>query len=274
MKFIFNRIQKVLFLLTWLYIFSPASIQAIELNRVILATNNDITYIQFWQVVAPLWSKMGLKPTLALIADENCVVDTTLGDVIRFDPIPGVSQALQAQAIRLLLPILFPDDGCIISDIDMLPISREYFFEGASHCPDDGFLIYRNGAYGGNEKKYPMCYFAAKGDVFQSVFGISKLEEIDPLLQQWASMGYGWNTDELMLYQYVNDWQISTGKVVYLGHGVGPRIDRMWWFDQLRFLDVRNAIDCHCPRPYSINKQTIDQVVDATFALWAQQDGG
>ena len=239
------------------------TLNGLVLNRVILASNNNDQYIQFWPIVAPLWEQMGFRPTLALIADENCNVDTEIGDVIRFKPIPGVSESLHAQSIRLLLPVLFPDDNCLISDIDMLPISRSYFVDGAAPCPENAFLVYRDGAYSKNEKKYPMCYFGGKGRVFTSVFGVSTKPEIRRLIRKWSKLGHGWNTDEIMLYQYVNDWEQKGGNVFRLGHGVGPRLDRLYWNEQTKDLEISRYIDCHCPRPYIINKQSIDAIVQA-----------
>jgi len=241
-----------------------SSLSALELNRVIVATNDNPNYIEFWPIVAPLWEEMGLRPTLALVADEECVVDSTLGDVIRFKPLSGIPTSLQAQVIRLLLPTLFPDDGCIISDIDMLPISRSYFFESARACAQDAFVIYRDGAYDHTEKKYPMCYFAAKGRTFASVFNVSNLRE---MIEEWASYGWGWNTDELVLYKFVNQW---SGEVIHLGHGVGPRLDRLYWESQMVNLerDIGYYIDCHCPRPYSENRETIDAVVREIRKSW------
>lgn len=237
-------------------------INALELERVILASNNDPKYIQFWSIVAPLWERMGLRPTLALIGDTEYPVDTSIGDVIRFDPLPGVPESLQAQVIRLFLPILFPEEGCIISDIDMIPISTSYFKDGAAPCPDDAFLVYRNRAYGG-QQKYPMCYLAGKGTVFRSIFGISRYEDIPELIRYFAEAGHGWNTDEIMLYAYAKAWEKKGGRIFCLHHGVERRLDRGHWNVDFSKLDISRYIDCHCPRPYSAYKESIDQVVHA-----------
>lgn len=244
----------------------------IEIKRVIMATNNNPMYIEFWPVVAPLWQEMGFRPTLALIADESCKVDTTIGDVIRFSPIPGVSEALQAQCVRLLLPALYPDEGCIISDIDMLPISRSYFVEGANQCPEDTFLVYRDKAYDPTDQKYPMCYFTAKGSIFGSIFGVSNYDQISPLIKEWSNLGLGWSTDELVLYKTVNKWKSDGGKVILLGHSVGPRLDRSCWDSQMKSFNIKDYIDCHCPRPYSTYRDSIDQVATATHIMLKTQD--
>ncbi len=239
-------------------------LSAMKLDRVILSSNNDPNYLQFWPVVAPIWKLMGLQPTLALIANEDCIVDTSIGDVIRFSPIEGVPESTQAQAIRLLLPILFPGEVCITSDIDMIPISRSYFHDGASICPEDTFLVYRDSVY---PEHYPMCYVAGKGAVFGAVFSVYHYEDIEPAIKKWNALGHGWNTDERVLYQSVLDWKERGGKMLILHSGAHPRLDRGGWFEDLKE-PLNGYIDCHCPRPYEDHQKTIDQVVEAIYALY------
>ncbi|MBS0616331.1 MAG: hypothetical protein JSR58_07270 [Verrucomicrobia bacterium] len=254
-----------LFLFIWLYLLT-LPLPALELKRVILSTNNNPNYIEFWPVVAPIWTAIGIRPTLALIADEHCPVDTSIGDVIRFPPLPDIPESLQAQVIRLFLPIMYPDEGCLISDIDMIPISRTYFIEGAKHCPDTGFLVYRDkGAIGDESVRYPMCYNAAKGSVFGSLFGISHPDEIPQMIELWASAGLGWNTDELLLHAHIMQWERNGGLVIRLGHGVEGRLDRGNWNIDFDHLDVSQYIDCHCPRPYSKYKDSIDRIVQEIY---------
>lgn len=244
-----------------------SALNGIELRRVILSTNNNPMYIEFWPVVAPIWQAMGIRPTLALIADEQCPIDTSLGDVIRFAPLEGIPESLQAQVIRLFLPVLFPDDGCLIADIDMLPISRYYFTECAKFCPEDGFLVYRDGAEGCEGTRYPMCYVAGKGRVFGSLFKISKSDEIAALTRKWTDAELGWNTDELMLYSSVLEWEKEGGVVIRLGHDVQGRLDRGNWNIDFNSLDITQYIDCHCPRPYSAYGDSIDQIVKLINSL-------
>ena len=254
-------------LLLWLL-----PLQAFQIDRAILSTNDNPLYIEFWPVVAPIWTAMGIRPTLALIGDEKCTVDESLGDVIRFAPIPGVTPALQTQTIRLFLPALFPDDVCLISDIDMIPISRDYFQEGALQCPDNGFLVYRDKIEDYWANKYPMCYVAAKGDIFGSIFDINTIEDINDRIIEWSSYGYGWNTDELLLYEYVNNWEQDEGLVVRLGHGLMSRLDRGSWTFQLNNLDIFSYIDCHCPRPYTFYKKSIDYIANAILQYYNSEN--
>lgn len=235
-----------------------------ELTRAILSSDNNPNYKQFWPIVAKVWKLMGLRPTLILISETDEGIDASLGDVIRFSPVADLPTSYQAQVLRLFVPILFPEDGCIISDIDMIPISRSYFIDGANSCSDDNFLVYRDKVYMG-EERYPMCYVAAKGSVFGSVFGIKSSDDFIAKLYEWYSEGLGWDTDEIMMSRTLLGWERrGDGKICRLGHGMQVlfnRIDRSGWKENYHHFNIQNIIDCHCPRPYNQYKKTIDQIV-------------
>ena len=104
-------------------------IHCFKIDRAIVASDTNPMYLDFWPVVAKVWKQViGIQPTLALIAPPNTIVDESVGDVIRFYPIPGIPTWQHAQMIRMLLPTLFENEVCITSDIDMLPMSRQYTF--------------------------------------------------------------------------------------------------------------------------------------------------
>ena len=178
------------------------------LDRVILSSNNNPLYLEFWPYAAKAWTQLiGIRPTLALIADSSVQVDETLGDVIRFEPIPGVPTGLHAQLIRLLLPAYFPSDGCILSDIDQLPINKSYFIDQVRDIANNKFIIYNNLAYGPDIKRFAMCYVAARGSVFKEVFNIPDISSIPQIIKSWVEKKLGFDTDELLLYNYVTNWQ-------------------------------------------------------------------
>jgi len=239
---------------------------ALKLDRVIIATDANPEYIEFWPVVAKTWKELiGLTPTLALIAHKDVYVDESLGEVIRIEPIEGIPTSLQAQTVRLLLPALFPEDVCIISDIDMIPLSRAYFMDSVAPFSDDSFIVYRDKAYDEHDFRFPMCYVAAKGKVFKEVFNVHSLTDIRRIITYWYSFNLGWHTDELMLYRYLTQWAQYEKKCIKLGHTlqdiIEKRIDRMDWVYNAHLLKVGYYVDVHCPRPYSKYKDEIDTIV-------------
>lgn len=265
--------MKKLLLFCYLSILSTQQVECVKLQRVILSTNCNPYYSDFWPLVAPLWKAMGLQPTLAFVAHEDCQLDETLGDVIRFKPIDGVSEALQAQALRLLLPSLFPDDVCLISDIDMIPVSFNYYTDTAALCTDDNaFLVYRGFAYGEDDHRWPMCYVAAKGSIYNQIFGGSSIEEFRTILKEWDSWGLGWNTDELLMYIYVKKWEKEQGGTIWYKEDCEfLRIDRSGWDgDNINEINIDNIIDFHMPRPYKNHANSINIVVDKIKKMWAK----
>lgn len=281
-RFYFSRIFKIYFIYL---VFFIAPIDALKIDRVILATDSNPMYLEFWSLTAKVWRQVtGFRPTLVLVADSSVTVDETLGDVIRFEPIPGIPTSLQAQVIRLLIPALFPDDGCILSDIDMIPLQKDYFINSVIAAPDDCFVVYRNLANGLADDHYPMCYNAAKGRVFAELFGITGVAQakinsssqdanienttniiianIRAIITSWAQLGFGWRTDEIVLTKAIKNWSKYHTNVIKLNHDTGPRIDRSnWEYDLMRLNSNAHYIDAHMLRPYTKYKKELDGLV-------------
>lgn len=195
----------------------------LELNRVILASNENQEYLDFWPIAAKAWQEfIGIRPTLVLVANKKDVkVDESFGDVIYFEPIEGYPTSFQAQIIRLLLPALFPNDGCIISDIDQIPLSKKYFKESIADVPEDRFVIYRELFSRQAENEFPMCYVAAQGKIFQEIFGVKDIADIREKIISWGQneyKQYGWMADQKVLYSYVTNWKSWPKKCVRLRH--------------------------------------------------------
>jgi hypothetical protein len=240
---------------------SNITLQALTPTRVIVASDANPNYIQFWPIVAQAWRDIvGIRPTLALIAPDNVSVDESLGDVIRFAPIEGVSTALYAQCIRLLLPVLFPEDVCIISDMDIIPMQRKFFVNSIKNVAEDHFAVYRTKAIL-KYKQYPMCYVAAKGSVYGNIFNVNTIDDIPTIIQQWANLKKGWSTDQQLLYSYLHSWEYFKSHCDLLDIPIN-RIDRSK-NSKYNETKLKNGsyTDYHCPRPYAKYKKVIDYIV-------------
>lgn len=240
------------------------------IKRVIFGCDTNWDYLSFWPVVAQVWNNLGYRPTLAFVAPLDTPIDETIGDVIRFEPIPGYSTANQAQVIRLFLPAFFEDDICMLSDIDMIPLSAEYFNGGISQVTENNFVIFRDKAYaiyGPNYfKKYPMCYNAALGKTFKALFKVDNInDELCQRVRALLRWNYGWQTDEMALQMYIKHRDRTAIKVKRLGHGVEARVDRGMVYVGMIYdeeqLTSGKYIDIHCPRPYTKYRTDIDEVL-------------
>lgn len=236
-----------------------------QLDRVILSTNDNPNYIQFWPVAAKAWQEIvGIRPTLALIAKEDVEVDTTYGDVIRFEPIEGVSTAFYAQCVRLLAPALFPNDGCIVADIDLFPLQKKFFFKKISTIPDDNFIIYKDRAYSWYKPRVYMCYNAAKGSTFAQIFGVHGYESIPDIIRRWHQLGIGWSTDERLIYEHLSWWPKRKTHVKKLGYSKRHKY-RICRKKKLKFkrkkLEKGRYEEINCPKPYAEHKERIDLIM-------------
>lgn len=191
------------------------------LNRVIVSCDSHPDYLDFWPLVVSAWKKIDVKVTLVLIekSHENIEVDETIGDVIRLKlEDDSVHSAFAAQAVRLLAPCLYPDENIIIADIDIIPLSKKYFFKNLCRGPEDSFIEYRYGCVGGDQ--VAMCWNVAKGSVWGNIFNVEatmedykdvfvdKLKEWNPQSYKPISQGVSseWFTDQRLLHKYLSEW--------------------------------------------------------------------
>jgi len=87
----------------------------------------------------------------------------------RVPAVAGVHTAFQAQCIRLLYPALLETEGAVvISDADMVPVSRRYFRRAVERIPEDHFVAFRDVTLASGE--IPICYNAALPQTWRGVF--------------------------------------------------------------------------------------------------------
>ncbi|HBS48303.1 TPA: hypothetical protein DEO28_00725 [Candidatus Dependentiae bacterium] len=271
--------KKIFKFLIFTFFIFQSQILPMKIDRVILSTNTNHTYIDFWPLIAKTWSKVfGIKPTLALICDGEYKIDESLGDVIKFQPIEGVPAGFQAQVIRLFMPLYFPDETVLISDIDMLPINKEYFLDYVKTFSDDQFLIFSDKGYGpimGSLPAYPMCFNIAKGKTFQDIFQIYDVRNIPTIIkslyEKAAILNVDhdlktkmiWMTDELTLGARITAWDKYESKVVKRGHSFDRLVERGNWTYDKTLLKIGFYSAAHLPRPYTDPeaRKQIDQLL-------------
>lgn len=245
-----------------------------KLDRVILTCNEDTSYLQLWPLAARAWKDIvGVQPTLILVAEDDVQVDDTVGDVLRFKPVPDVPTALQAHYIRLLVPALYPDDVCIVSHIELIPLQQKFFTKYIESIPEDCFVIYRNHYYWWSKPRININYVAAKGSVFREIFGVQTMDEIAGAIYAWQRLGKGWDIDEKLLQRYINSWaKENKHRIKKLGFSSEKkkRISRKnnYKYSKKR-LKKGKYIEFKCPMPYEEHKGTIDEILH--LALYAAE---
>lgn len=164
--------------------------------RVITTTNDNENYIHFWPTVAKNYSNaFGFPITLGYITEKNeddPVVKKMkkYGDVILFKSLIGIDSGVQSKVTRMFLCTRYPEEYCIIVDIDMYLLDYKFAFDNWFSKVDDSNLIaVGSNAYSGKNGngKFPMCYATSKGETFQKIVNPNGFE-YDKLINSWKNV--------------------------------------------------------------------------------------
>lgn len=189
-----------------------------KIDICLLACDSNEKYYSFFPYVKSFWENiLGIKCILLFIGEEIPKSLQSLSDsIIIYKPIENMHGAFIAQNIRLLYPALLNcENGVIIADIDIIPLSKKYFIDQIEPYSNDSFINYTYESKCDHIKEYYMCYNVATPKIWSKIFGIKSLEDINLLLKNWynkidyvyndqfRSKCKGFHNDQLMLYAYV-----------------------------------------------------------------------
>jgi hypothetical protein len=223
-----------------------------KLEYAIVSSDRNPEYLDYWPYVAKMWQRIGIKPVLFYI-DREPPADNAeeCGIVHHVQPIDWeISQ--QAQCIRFWAAKVL-DKPFIISDIDMLPISKEYYENGASQIGDKGIVSYSSDIikyrWYRTNPQYPMCYLAGDPETFINVLDM-KEETPDQFLTRMKNLRIRFGTDQKFFY---NQARRSPDSIKHLERGwidekyATGRLDKAIW--PKNDYNPEEYIDCHLPRP-------------------------
>uniref|UniRef100_A0A6C0CK94 Nucleotide-diphospho-sugar transferase domain-containing protein n=1 Tax=viral metagenome TaxID=1070528 RepID=A0A6C0CK94_9ZZZZ len=231
------------------------------LDTVYVSSDLNPFYLDFWPLVHTAWTQIiKVKVKLLLIADHIPDYLEHPDDIILIKPIEGIKNAFYAQCIRMLYPCLqnhHPNRGIMMSDIDMIPLSSEYFTQSAVKYNDNQFVYFRGNMCMSN-RQIAICYCMATSKVYRKIFGILKLEgikKIETIIKTWyKETGGAWTTDQQKLFQLVHK-NVPKDNFIKLTDGVlrFNRLDRSMGVDRINKLvntgQVKHFVDFHMPRP-------------------------
>ena len=235
-----------------------------KINYVLMGSDKNPEYIDFWNPVSKIWKEIfNITPVLGLIGDEESELEETdFGLVKKFKVIENVDIGLQSQVVRLFLP-KFLDGICLMSDIDMIPLSKKYFEENSKYIEEDNMVIFSsNNPQTINEKMYPICYVGAHSNTYKKVFELDTSWDI--FCHKLSERNENWYTDQKFLFEKSSDFNLETNKLILLERKWGNnRVDRSNWSYNPELIKEGYYIDCHSLRPYNIYKSEIDKLIES-----------
>lgn len=242
-----------------------------KIDYAIVSTDGNALYDGFEEIVKKVWFPLlGVKPIIVKICDSNFVEEHDDHLVVGYKKVDGVNTGLQSQISRLYATSLFKDKTFLISDLDMIPLSKSYFVDNAEKVDENSVLIYTADAYGyKNQKRYPMCYNLAKGSTYHEIMNFE--DTFEEFVLKLSSMNLGWDTDELFWGGCVYDFEEKfPERVVKLQRGFADgfatkRIDRCNWHhpkNDFSKISQGEYIDSHMLRPYKSYKHQIDNLIN------------
>ena len=163
-----------------------------KIDRVILTLNNNKTYTSYWNIVAPVWKNIfNITPTLIFNGTQDEFnsnnFDLSVGDYIILNVVPEVSESNPDWSVTWSLfwgASQYPDDICLLSGIDQIPIG-DFFFKEILKYDDNKFIIGFSDAYTKYDKNtlgyfntqtnvlYPSSHLVGKGKKFKEIYEIS-----------------------------------------------------------------------------------------------------
>jgi len=246
-----------------------------KIEKVIMSSDSNPLYLDFWPIVSKIWKeKFNIQPILFYIDDDHDIeINNDYGEVIKYKPIPGIPVYLQCLWIRYWSYVLYPNEVCMISDIDMIPLSEEYFINQLKDINNE-IYVHINPCY----KTYgtlPSCYHICKGKLFKEILNLP-LEWEDSIKDLFSrnlgvipgnnqkNMSHWFADERYSSYCIFNYKHQNENNVLFInrnGGQNGRRIDRSDWTYDVELCKSGYYYDSHSIRPYSQYKNKIDDLI-------------
>lgn len=272
----------------------------VKLDRMILSSNDDETFYDFWPIVSNAWKKIfnnNFIIELAFITNRNendpLVKDMKKhGEVTIFKPIEGIPSSNQSKVTRTYLATLRnPNDFCMVNDIDVLPLQSKFLNYILEKSDYNKLSCVGHDAYIGtpDEGKFVMHYFGGRSSLIKDFLNPNDLP-YEELLKSWIGLNIcdekediSLNmpkdpefdikrfSDESLFRALLKIWnkeeninKIHRGLKWSSSEQYEKRngISRCSWQIDSEKLENGNYIQAHLPRPYKNNIEKIKPLIE------------
>ena len=230
-----------------------------KIDYCLMGSTENPYYLDFWPVVSKVWkTKFNITPVLGLICNEDSdLIEGDYGIIKKIKKSPFSNPETQSQIIRLYLS-KFLNGNCVISDIDMAPLSKKYFIDDISKFSDNDILIMSSHhSQTINTNQYPMCYVIGHTDIFNKIFKTNLCW--DDFVKESAT--HGWYSDQLFLYKSIQSYGVDNVKFPYRSFN-NDRVDRSSWHYDENMVKNGEYVDSHLLRPYGMYSNEITKLID------------
>lgn len=263
------------------------------IDAVVMSCNEDPIYWEFWNPVSEHWLKeFGIRSLLFYYGEKNPSLSTENGDVIYQKPIDGVPDYVAATWGRFWVTKHLRNKMCLISDIDMFPLSRDFFLNKSTPQQDAYTHLNADAYYPGDFDRWkgrgfgvPGCYHLASSELMRSIYQPScsfadeahKILTADyseytngfantpePHLQRASAHNGGmWGIDEMYSSMKLREYISDGGKMITKQNIPSTRrLCRARLGSQLHSVAHEQFIDFHSVRPYSYHKNMIHSILN------------
>lgn len=263
-----------------------------RVNRVIFALTPNPVYAGYWNVVSQVWrAKFGVTPTLMLnCADEELesfrsTLSQEHGEILHAPSVPSVvlnkNRDWSCTWSLFWGASLFPDDICMLSGIDQLPLGG-MFFDHLRQVPrwDERYVVGFGDAY--EHAYYPSSHHVAKGSLFKDIYDIKDSWEAEVVRVFNTASSYTgidpkdkWGLDEeyssslLQARMRAQPGQVAVMDIFWKKWHPrrlerGSSID----FHTLASLAEGNLSEWHMPRPFETVNPAALSVVESTIPVY------
>jgi hypothetical protein len=252
----------------------------------IIFASDDSDYLKFWKDNSEICKKkLKLEPVLFHITEEDSdFFNDEFGVVKKIKKIPNIPTSLQAQNYRFFGFKFFPDEICMVADIDMFLIDSNYLNK-VQNIPDEDFVVMESDAYDierhetriwvGNGR-YLASYVISQGNTMSKILSLPEtFEEYMEVLQKFD---WGFATDEHFLAHKIdnqNEIEVHKLRRGWMSNFYCPKRIEKINFSVIdgTFLEVNDStildffIDCHCPIPYENFSEKIELIKNKILNL-------
>ena len=247
-----------------------------KIDKVIMSCNDNPFYHEYWPIISKVWKiKFEIEPVLVFIGDASKMTQE-FGTVIGVKKLDDAPEHTQAQWGRYWYTQMEPETIWLISDIDMMPLSRQYFIDSIVNLDQSIDPIVHFNTDGNS---LPTCYTAGSGKARKE--SLDLVEDFSESIKKlrWSENDYNhapagetlkhWYAEENYAENKLKHWIEFFPErffVVNRPNGFGSnRMDRghnempVW---NKEILKRGLYMDFHMPRPMSRFGEQINEVAE------------